>query len=137
MGRYPERDRGVMLKVLDLSEVEAEATEMYRKEKGDPDGRIEAGWTPWGVAEKDGKLYVVCNEGVGYEVTDEEPLVVDLYRRAEGSMTIFPTMQANLAPDDVRRFTTDEEIDLADLVRTFGQRLEDNFGLWYSVLGGA
>lgn len=57
----------------------------------------------------DGKLYLVNNEGVGYEIKGTQAAALD-----------FDGMP----------------IDLADAIRMFGSRLENNFGLWYTQLTG-
>lgn len=68
-----------------------------------------------GVA-PDGTVYLICTEGVGWEVKDEG---------FEGK-----------SPEDLQDLTTGELVDLADWVRVFGARLESNFWLWFNRLGG-
>lgn len=136
--RDRERTRGVTLRLLDLSGIEEAALERYNAhleiDGKEPVDRMSVGSEPFAVAEKDGTMYVVCNEGVGWEITDEDPLEIDLYSHKGNSFGIFPVMSASLKPEDVRNRTTDTEVDLADHIRTFGARLESNFSQWYSVL---
>lgn len=78
--------------------------------------------------------YVICSEGVGWKVTTDEPLTVDGYRKtthglaaASWDMSLAEVLTASVHGRDV---------DLADFVRTFGDRLECNFYLWYQKLNG-
>ena len=136
--RDRERARGVTLRLLDLSGIQEVALERYNQHLAidgkEPADRMSVGSEPYAVAEKDGKMYVVCEEGVGWEITDEQPLEIDLYSHRGNSFGIFPVMSASLKPEDVRGRTTDTEVDLADHIRTFGARLESNFASWYGVL---
>ena len=136
--RDRERTRGVTLRLLDLSDIEESALERYNQHLAidgkEPVDRMSVGSEPFAVAEKDGTMYVVCNEGVGWEITDEDPLEIDLYSHKGNSFGIFPVMSASLKPEEVRNRTTATEVDLADHIRTFGARLESNFNEWYSAL---
>jgi hypothetical protein len=128
-----DRERGAVLRLLDFSRVEAQALEVARKERTEEAGKVpvglDASFGPWAAGHlADGTVVVVCSEGVGYEVTDESPFSLSLYARYDGGgIGIVPLMEAVMKPDDLQEYLTDETIDLADLVRTFGQRLEDNF----------
>lgn len=127
MNRTIDRTRGVTLRVLDINRVAAEASKQL-------DRTLRTSFEPYAMAEHDGHLYVVCNEGVGWEVTDKDPLYLDLYAHSENGISIFPTCQAKLSPAEVRELATDQEIDLADLIRTFGSRLESNFWSLHELL---
>lgn len=72
-----------------------------------------------------GKAYVICTEGVGWEVGSG--FKVNDYD---------PSAPAYTVSDLVHDHTTGETVDLADFVRTFGSRLEANFGTWYRTLNG-
>ena len=136
--RDRERERGVTLRLLDLSGIEEVALERYNQHLAidgkEPADSMSIGSAPYAVAEKDGVMYVICNEGVGWEITDEDPLILDLYPHTGNSFGIFPVMSASLKPEDVRNRTSEAEVDLADHIRTFGARLESNFHQWYGVL---
>ena len=126
------RPTGVKLTLLDLSSVTTAAAES-------PHATYEAydvGFAPYAMAEVDGHLYVVSHEGVGWEVTDDEPLLLDLYGKKPNTITIAPSLQASLSPDEVRELATGGEVDLADHVRRFGARLESNFWSWHRRLSG-
>lgn len=77
--------------------------------------------------------YVICSEGVGWEVTADRPLIVDGWETTDGGMcqveremSLAEVITASVQGDDV---------DLADFVRTFGGRLDANVYLWQSRLG--
>lgn len=129
MSRFPERERGTTLRLLDLSRAEAMClTAAQEADPEKPPTRMEAGFAPWGVGVKeDGTIVAVCCEGVGYEVTDENPLQIGMYPRWDKSFGIMPSWIATLRPSDLQEYLTNDTIDLADLIRSFGQRLEDNF----------
>jgi hypothetical protein len=132
MARDSERARGVTLRVLDFTPLIADVplTDDDRAKETTP----APAFAPYAVAERDGHVWVVCNEGVGWDVTEDEPLTVDLYPQRPGHIAILPKWQAGLGPDEVRELATGEEIDLADLVRRFGGRLESNFWTWHRKL---
>lgn len=74
----------------------------------------------------DGRTYAICSEGVGWEVTEDRPLIVDTF--AGG----YPLTLADVR-DRAERGT---DTDLADFVRVFGARLESNFYGWSQRLSG-
>jgi len=135
---YPPEPRAhgvVTLTLLDLDALSTQALEAWRRERPDTNYiRMEPGFAPYAATEHDGTLYVICNEGVGWEVTDTNPLPLDLYGRAEHSFSMAPNMRATLSPDEVRSLMTGDTVDLADHVRRFGDRLEVNFETWLGRL---
>lgn len=134
-----ERPRGVMLTMLNVEPVAALAME-----RALADDEIEkkptscSPYAPYGIAEGvDGKLYAVNTEGVGREVSDEKPLVLPLYLHGEGWFAMAPNYEVTLTPEQVRELADGgDEVDLADHVREFGDRLEVNFGIWHRTLTG-
>lgn len=156
MSRFAQRSRGVLVDVVDFSGIEAEALQ-WRQET-EPDctkASIHGG--QWALGYKDGRVFAICTEGVGYEVTDEEPLELEFhgqYLKRQGaswinqagdsveapvveSVTRFdflPFGSYSIIPEDLANFPIKETVDLADFVRTFGGRLEDNFWLWFKEL---
>lgn len=136
MGGY-ERERGTMLRLLDMEKLHALV--LPDAEVRAPEMTVfEVSFQPWayGVA-PDGRAYVICNEGVGWEVDYEDRKVhIDVHGsrpKADESGKVFsilPAVTAIMDRADVEEILTDEEIDLADLIRSFGQRLETNFALW-------
>lgn len=128
MDRDP-RPTGVKLRLLNTDRIAAQAGAHAA------DGTTyDVGLAPWAAVEHGGRLYAICHEGVGYEVDEDRPLELPVYKQVEGHISIFPTFTANLSPDEVRELMTDTEVDLADHIRRFGSRLEDNFWALYRIL---
>lgn len=67
---------------------------------------------------------VICGEGVGYVPTDYNLYEIPIFAYHGGSSRFL--IGANVLESAI----TDIEVDLADHVRTFGDRLEGNFSLW-------
>jgi hypothetical protein len=65
---------------------------------------------------------VICSEGVGYGV-EERGLVLIPTGDGNGGICVSGSVLQSLK--------TGEQIDLADHIRTFGDRLENNFDLWH------
>jgi hypothetical protein len=74
----------------------------------------------------DGRTYAICSEGVGWEVTEDRPLIVDTFAGGYA-------LSLSEVTDRAERGT---DVDLADFVRTFGARLESNFFQWSYRLSG-
>lgn len=143
-----ERERGVIVKVLDLSAFEAEALEFRQRTHPDCyEAKIYGGKIAFAQT-KTGHLYTVCTEGVGPEfgVTFDDPLEVEFhgsyYARDEHgeinpsshSFDFLPFASSTLNPDKILSYPVAEEVDLADFIRSFGARLENNFWMWFKVL---
>jgi hypothetical protein len=148
--RGNERVRGVLLRRIDTERIVAEANEELPRmlalqgKEFLPGMRLKTSFEPWGYRAHGDKQYVVCSEGVGYEVTEteDEPWQVPLYMsrpNADGTghlLGITPSWTQQLTGREVRQYLLDEQIDLADLIRQFGARLEQNFWIWFRELGG-
>lgn len=85
-------------------------------------------YSPYGIADApDGRTYVICSEGVGWEVTADRPLYVET----------FAGRGYELSLADIRdRAASGTDVDLADHVRTFGSRLDSNHWQWFGRLSG-
>ena len=79
----------------------------------------------YGTIDSNGRVHVLCSEGVGWTITDK-PFTTDF----AGDWTM--QQIADLLTDGSER----KVIDLADFIREFGFRLENNFHLWYAQLAG-
>ena len=121
------RARGVMGYLLNMASLEEMASERMSG------GRFDVGFGPYAAFRDGGVWFVVNNEGVGAAVSENDPYMVPLYRKLEGAIQLFPELQGSLRPADVEGLLG-EPIDLADLIRVFGGRLEDNFWIWHRVL---
>lgn len=150
MSRFADRARGVMIQVLDLSALAADALEFRQKTHPDCyEARIYGGKFALGKA-KTGHLWAICTEGVGYIVSKEDPMEIQFHgsyhvrkestmedllgRNVPGeidpsrhTMDFMPFGSVLLTVDELKAYPILEEVDLADHVRSFGNRLEDNF----------
>ncbi len=122
------RARGIMGRLLNMAVLEKMASER----SGDG-GTFNVGFGPYAAFRDNGVWFIVNNEGVGAAVSENDPYMVPLYRKLEGAIQLFPELQGSLRPADVEELLG-EPIDLADLIRVFGGRLEDNFWIWHRVL---
>lgn len=129
-----DRVRGVLLAKLDLGE-DLAACLRSGKTDFDPEytkARLQQDLAVfWG---RDHSAWVVGTEGVGWKVTPTKPLVVDVFLSKEGSFDILPRYNLKLTYEDLAPRETDELVDLADWVRVFGSRLEENFWLWHHTI---
>lgn len=142
-----ERERGITVQVLDMSSLEGSALKMRQEMKPDCyEARIYGGEIAV-ARDSNGTLYAICTEGVGYEVTKESPMELlfhGSYRLRDeetGEITsgshsfdMMPFASIELGPDELLAYPVKEEKDLADFVRSFGARLEQNFWLWFNTL---
>jgi hypothetical protein len=131
MSRFDKRSRGIFVDVVDFSKLEAEAL-AWRQESNPDCTKV--------------SVFAICHEGVGFEVSDEEPLELEFHgnylsRNEDGvvqaNVTTFDFMpfgSYSITPEDLAEYPIKETVDLADFVRTFGARLENNFWLWFDEL---
>jgi hypothetical protein len=128
-----DRPRGITLRLLDFSAFTAEITAAQTEyDTLKIDYQYAVG------TDSQGRTYAICTEGVGSEITDEDGLIVDWHgsRKTETgwSGSLFPTARYSFDLAEVTERETGETVDLADFVRVFGGRLEDNFRLWFHTL---
>jgi hypothetical protein len=71
----------------------------------------------------DGTVYVVSSEGVSDDSKRDDMVVVDTQTMTDWQLLPIPVVEACL---------TGETIDLADLIRSFGDRMENNFHAWHN-----
>jgi len=69
-------------------------------------------------------LATVCSEGVGWWKNDDGKYLV-------GGWVGYSNPTFYLAEDELLSCLSSEEIDLAEFINKFGDRLEVNFDLWY------
>ena len=134
-----ERERGVLLPLLDLGRIGGPALTKYNAHRAlddkPPAVRLCDVWGPYGVLVRGDRVWVVNTEGVGAEVTDGSPFLLDLYPEFDGgARSIAPEMEARLDKQEVlARAQADKTVDLADHIRIFGSRLESNFWTWHRI----
>jgi hypothetical protein len=150
--RSEERKRGVTVKTLDMTPLYERIAEGVR-DKIKPD--VTAVTTPynWALAtDRYGRSYLVCDEGVYWPIGNDDEVrpsgtfgptdfdVFDATERYSASgnrtMSIMALATVKLSLSDVEPLVSGED-DLADFVRTFGARLEQNFwNLREEITGG-
>jgi hypothetical protein len=146
-----ERTRGITIQTLDLTPIYEQIAEKIREFKPDVDA-VKSSYN-WALAtDRHGRRLLVCDEGVYWGIgTNADvrpagafgPAPFDIYdaterRNEEGNllMSIMPLAEVNLALEDVEPLVSGE-VDLADFIRTFGARLEQNFwNLHEEITGG-
>ena len=70
-------------------------------------------------------LATICHEGVGWFKNDDDKYLVGAYV-GYNNPTFFVTEEELLS------FVSDEQVDLADFINRFGDRLESNYSIWYN-----
>jgi len=118
----PERIRGTVVHLLD-----PEKTTEFLKNKLNND-TVKS--QPMVVVTGDKGIATVCGEGVGWFVDDKGFLPIDYYVGEYGSGYL------DVTPEELMPLISNETIDLADFIRSFGDRLENNFYSWVSYTIG-
>ena len=70
-------------------------------------------------------LATICHEGVGWFKNDDNEYLVGAYV-GYNNPTFF------LTEDELLSCVSSEQVDLADFINKFGDRLENNFSIWYN-----
>ena len=127
------RKRGAITKVLDPEVLvklgQKVLTEKYGQEEVEA-MNIGPGPTPQMIFTVASKTAAVVNgEGVGHLETENGKIAVEL-------STPFSWFPVELDLGDLGEAVTDQEIDLADGIRTFGARLDSNHHQWFSRYEG-
>jgi hypothetical protein len=72
-------------------------------------------------------LATICHEGVGWWKNDEEKYLTAGY-------VGFNNIVYYLTEDELLSCLSSDEVDLAEFINKFGDRLETNFDLWYEQI---
>ena len=118
----PERIRGNVVHLLD-----AEKTTKFLQTRLD---NTEITYDPMVVVNGDKGVATVCTEGVGWFIDDKGLLPVNYHVGQFGSGYI------DITPEELMPLISNETVDLADFIRSFGDRLENNFYSWVSYARG-
>lgn len=91
---------------------------------------------PVGIVRTPLGMYAMCTEGVGSRIpiTEETPLELEFYKKYEGGIAMYPSMKHTMSDTKVVDYLTGEKKNLADFIRVFGARLEDNYISWLYFL---
>lgn len=146
MSRYERTPTDILVTPLDLS-AQGEEARVWLNKHREIDGKpmvIEVDVEKFGIVETpNGEIYALGTEGVGPDspISDDNPLSVSVWiRKTEADpakaefISMFPSAQFKLGPDEVRNLATGEPVNLADWVRTFGSRLDGNYEGWRKLL---
>ena len=133
----------IMVQHIKLAGLEAKAL-AFVHEAGDlrkaisPDAtECKAGFGPYGFVETSRGLFMLNAEGVGSgPVTDDDPYVISFYPSTPNSFAIMPACSMKLGPADIRELADSTRTNLADFIRSFGERLDRNYHNWRQTLIG-
>ena len=75
-------------------------------------------------------IATVCAEGVGWWANDDGKYLISGYVGAWGEPTYY------LTAEELSSLISDEMIDFSEFVRSFGDRLEVNYDLWFDQIRG-
>lgn len=84
------------------------------------------------VRTKNNGYAVVCNEGVGWQVNPAACLPIMVWSGGGWRQDFIDLPFREV----VLHHVSDETVDLAEFVRMFGARLENNFHIWYNATDG-
>jgi hypothetical protein len=131
--RAEHRTRGCMVTALDsdaLLDFAVKAMAAAEGWKGEEvDGwKLESDLVLGKSGSDEHEFVIICTEGVGWILHEGGDMIVPLRWGWSG------TYNAHVRIDDVMACVTEREIDLADFVRAFGDRLEDNFRIWFRYI---
>lgn len=144
--RSEERTRGVTVKVIDMQPLYDEwSTEVHAR---NPEITKVAAAYEWAIGrDPKGGFHLICSEGVSWAMPPEdagklrpagypEPVDVDLYDRSNpNKIAMLPIATVKVTAEDLRDLPAEDK-DLADFVREFGRRLEQNFWVTHAILTG-
>ena len=136
-GKYGDRE-SVMVRVVDHDKLTEVAQKVFALQYGMALEEVPYSVEPlvmvrnaavinkWDLRENR-DVCVVCTEGVGWECEEYGLVTVPMQTPMGASAHV------KLSGTLIAKFLTDEEVDLADWVRVFGDRLETNFNIWWDM----
>lgn len=119
------RPRGAEAFLLDNDALIRAARPVYAEMGGNPD-HLTSIYTQMILAVERGLPAIVNSEGVGAMLSEDD--TIGVYFAAQMSI-----VRIDIPFDALNNAVTDEVIDLADGIRSFGSRLEANFHRWHSI----
>jgi hypothetical protein len=120
----PERIRGTVVHLLDP----IKTAEFIKRHYSNQSTEITA--EPMVVVNGKNGLATLISEGVGW-YADENGNVPVNYHAGQ-----FNSGYQDISVEELKTLISDKTIDLADFVRVFGDRLENNFYLWVNYANG-
>ena len=85
---------------------------------------------PMAVVQTKGGIATICSEGVGWMENQFGELTIQVYRDGFITYLEVPTVFV------VGALANGTEVELADFIRTFGARLDNNFHIWKNQIEG-
>jgi hypothetical protein len=122
--RYSSRTFGTIVHVLDVEK----ATAFIKNRFEDPEANITA--DRMAIVNGKNGVATVVDEGVGWYADANGKLPIN-YWGLNGSGGYL-----DITPEELFPLISDETIDLADHVRVFGDRLENNLWIWQNYAKG-
>ena len=119
--RYEQRPKGRLIRMLDQEKVQAFLETKF------PDAPVRVGRYAMAVG-KDGAA-IIGTEGVGYFADNDNCYPIHFTLN-------WGHTYVDVSGEDMCGLLANETIDLADLIRVFGDLLENNFFLWYNYTEG-
>lgn len=135
-----------MVTILKISGWKNDITAMMRKAgKIDEYTRMEPGYAPFGIIEKDGKHYLIDHEGCGsYDPLEDCKDRMEWYEHRQKvgdeyeTFNTMPTAESRFFYSDLveKNLISKKRVRLDTFIRTGGTRLEGNFGRTEQFLDG-
>jgi hypothetical protein len=124
MSRYENRVKGTVVHLLDP----IKTATLIKSRYSNQDTEITA--EPMVVVNGKNGLATVVSEGVGWFADDKGLVPVNYYAGQ------FNSGYQDITIEELKPLISDKTIDLADFVRVFGDRLENNLALWQNYAKG-
>lgn len=126
----------IMVNVIDVSKLEKIAFEKIDKKEFPEATFCHAGQTPHGFIDTPHGMYALCNEGVGESkpISKTNKHEVNFYAGHEHGGYCLPAIICSMDDTEMRELATGEKINLADFIRSFGARLDNNYESWRKTI---
>jgi len=124
MSRYENRVKGTIVHLLDPEKTTAFIKRHYSNQSADVKAE------PMVVINGKNGLATMVSEGVGWFADENGKLPVNYY------VGDYNSGYQDITVEELKTLISDKTIDLADFVRVFGDRLENNLALWQNYARG-
>lgn len=130
-GKYGDRTEGIIVHRVDAEGLSEVARQIYSLIYGEEHYNIKV-WKDLVVGydkavndwNRHNNLLLICSEGVGWKADGYGRITVPIH------LSEWSDSHVEISAEVISRFVTEEEVDLADHIRVFGDRLENNFDTW-------
>jgi hypothetical protein len=83
--------------------------------------------TPLAVVRTRDGMATICTEGVGWSINGDTAVI--------GIASSFVADYIDYSAQTLFDFIAEDKVDLSEFIRTFGDRLDNNFHLWKNAIG--